>query len=88
VELYVCYGTFGTPEKHPCRRAYQALADAGHDPRVVRTGGCFRTDPLWPGRRKVKHATGSYEVPTLFLDDGTIVDGSATIVAWAQANPA
>jgi hypothetical protein len=31
--------------------------------------------------------TGTYKVPTLFLDDGTIIDGTADIVAWAAANP-
>ena len=86
VELHVCYGTFGTPEKHPCKRAHQALSDAGYEPQVVRTGGCYGTDPLWPRRRAVKRATGTYQVPTLFLDDGTTVDGSENIVAWAEAN--
>jgi glutaredoxin len=88
VELHVCYGTFGSPKSHPCKKAHQALTDAGHEPEVVRTGGCYRTDPLWPGRRKIKRLTGTYKVPTLFLDDGTIVDGTEGIVAWAQANRA
>jgi hypothetical protein len=89
VKLYVCYGTFGPSEKHACARAHNALADAGHDPEVVRTYGCFRTDPVFPGRRKVKRLTGNYKVPTLVLDDGTtIIDGSQNIVAWAKANPA
>jgi hypothetical protein len=26
-------------------------------------------------------------VPTLFLDDGTIIDGTANIVAWAEEHP-
>jgi hypothetical protein len=55
---------------------------------VLRSGGCFRTDPVWPRRRAVMRLTGNYEVPTLVLDDGTIVDGSAEIAAWAEANPA
>ncbi len=88
MDLHVCYGTFGPAEKHACKRAHRALADAGHEVRVVRTGGCYRTDPLWPGRRAIKRLTGNYKVPTLFLDDGTIVDGSDDIVAWAEANPA
>jgi Glutathione S-transferase, N-terminal domain len=88
MELHVCYGTFGSPESHPCKKAHAALIDAGHDPQVVRTGGCYRTDPLWPGRRRIKRLTGNYKVPTLFLDDGTIVDGTANIAAWADANPA
>jgi Glutathione S-transferase, N-terminal domain len=32
--------------------------------------------------------TGNYKVPTLVLDDGTIVDGSQNIIDWAQANEA
>jgi hypothetical protein len=45
MDLHVCYGTFGTPESHPCKKAYQALMDAGYKPQIVRTGGCYRTDP-------------------------------------------
>jgi glutaredoxin len=88
MELHVCYGTFGPAERHPCKRAHQALTDAGHEPQVVRTGGCYRTDPLWKRRRTIKRLTGNYKVPTLFLDDGEIVDGSENIIAWAAANPA
>jgi hypothetical protein len=32
--------------------------------------------------------TGNRWVPTLVLDDGTVVDGSKEIAAWAAANPA
>jgi glutaredoxin len=88
VDLHVCYGTFGSPERHPCKRAHEALANAGHSPTIVKTGGCYGTDRLWSGRRNIKRLTGSYKVPTLFLDDGSIVDGTANIVAWAEANPA
>jgi hypothetical protein len=88
MNLHVCYGTFGTPERHPCRKAHKALSDAGYEPRVVRTGGCYGTDRLWRGRRAIKRVTGNYKVPTLVLDDGTIIDGTASIVAWAAANPA
>jgi hypothetical protein len=87
MQLYVCYGTFEVHDGHPCRNAHRALTAVGHRPQVVRTGGCFRSDPLWPGRRKVKRLTGNYKVPTLRLDDGTIIDGSENIVAWAAENP-
>lgn len=83
MELHVCYGTFDVPKNHPCKRAHDALTDAGHNPKIVRTGGCFGTDPLWSGRRKIKRLTGTYEVPTLILDDGSIIDESDSIVAWA-----
>jgi hypothetical protein len=61
------------------------LTDAGHDPEVIRSGGCFRTDPLFPRRRVVKRLTGNYKVPTLVLDDGTIIDGMADIAEWARS---
>jgi hypothetical protein len=88
VKLYVCYGTFGPVERHACARAYEALKRAGHHPEVVKTYGCYGTDRLFPGRRHVHRLTGNYKVPTLILDDGTVVDDSHNIVAWAQANPA
>ncbi len=84
VELHVCYGTFGTAERHPCKKAHEGLILAGHQPKLVRTGGCYRTDALWSGRRRIKRLTGNYKVPTLFLDDGTIIDGTENIVAWAD----
>jgi len=88
VKLYVCWGTFGPAERHACARAHDALVAAGHEPEVVKTHGCYRTDPLFAGRRKVKRMTGNYQVPTLELDDGTLVDHSENIVSWAEANPA
>ena len=87
MKLYVCWGTFRTDRGHPCGDAYKALSDAGYDPKVVKTGGCFRTDPLFPRRREVKRMTGNYKVPTLVLDDGTIIDGTANIIEWAKTNP-
>jgi hypothetical protein len=87
MKLYVCWGTFA-PQEHPCGKAHAALTAAGHDPEVVRTYGCFRTDPLFPGRREVKESTGNYKVPTLVLDDGRVVDGSSQIVDWADGHPA
>jgi hypothetical protein len=86
MELHVCYGTFDIPKKHPCKTAHDALIAAGHDPKIVRTGGCYGTNPLWSGRRKIKRLTGTYEVPTLILDDGSIIDESRNIVAWASGN--
>jgi Glutathione S-transferase, N-terminal domain len=84
MELYVCYGTFPLPGGHPCAKAYQALTSAGHKPRVVRTYGCYGTDRFFSGRQKIKKLTGSYKVPTLVLDDNTIIDESDNIVAWAN----
>jgi hypothetical protein len=88
VDLYVCYEARRASRGHPCAVAYTALTAAGHQPRVVKTYGCFGTDRLFEGRRKVKKLTGNYKVPTLVLDDGTVIDDSVNIVAWASANPA
>lgn len=85
MKLYVCYGTFGPAEHHPCAKAHRALIAAGLTPQVIRTYGCFRTDPLFSGRRTVKRLTGNYKVPTLVLEDGTVIDESDNIVAWANS---
>ena len=42
----------------------------------MRTFGCYGTDPLFRGRREVKRLTGNYNVPTMVLDDGMVIDGS------------
>ena len=81
--LYVCWGTFRTRGGHPCGDAHRALVDAGNEPEVRRAGGCYGTDPLFPRRRKVRRMTGNYKVPTLVLDDGTVIDGSENVIAWA-----
>jgi hypothetical protein len=83
MDLYVCYGTFGPAERHPCAKAHRALIAAGHRPTVIRTYGCYGTDRFFSGRRAIKNLTGNYKVPTLVLDDGTVIDESQRIVAWA-----
>jgi hypothetical protein len=93
MKLYVCYGTFPVPLRpggHPCANAYDALVAAGHDPEVVKAHGFGALpDALnGPRRAEVKRLTGKSWVPALVLDDGTVVDGSKEIVAWAQAHPA
>jgi hypothetical protein len=93
MKLYVCWGTFPTPRPggHPCANAHSALGDAGHAPEVIRSYG-FAPLPgvlnRTRGRREVQELTGNRWVPTLVLDDGTVIDGSDKIVAWAKANPA
>jgi Glutathione S-transferase, N-terminal domain len=93
MRLYVCWGTFPTPRPggHPCRNARRALTDAGHDPEMILSYG-FAPLPAvlnqTRGRREVQELTGNRWVPTLVLDDGTVIDGSREIVAWAKANPA
>ena len=93
MKLYICWGTFPSPRPggHPCANAYHALADAGHDPELIRSygwallpGALNRTR----GRREVQELTGNRWVPTLVLDDGAVIDGSQAIVDWAGENPA
>jgi hypothetical protein len=91
--LYVCYGTFSSPRPggHACGNAYHALKDAGYEPEVVRSYGLGLLPGVFNrtrGRREVNELTGNRWVPTLLLDDGTVVDGSREIVDWALANPA
>jgi Glutathione S-transferase, N-terminal domain len=69
------------------RKGAQSPHRAGHRPVTIRTYGCYGTDRFFPGRRKIRDLTGNYKVPTLILDDGTIIDSSDRIAAWAEANP-
>lgn len=87
MDLYVCYGTLGPAKHHPCAKAYRALTTAGYQPTVIRTYGCYGTDRLFPGRRAIKTLTGNYKVPTLVLDDGTVIDDSENIATWATQHP-
>ena len=94
MKLYVCWGTFHSPRPggHPCRNAYEALREAGHDPEVVKAYGLtVLPDAIanrsW-GRQEAKRRTGRPTVPVLILDDDTTIADSKNIVAWAKANPA
>jgi hypothetical protein len=85
--LHVCHIDQGGPGLHPCRRAHDALVDAGvdHEKRVFarnRPFGLFTA-----GRRpELKAMSGQEKLPVLELRDGTTVNGSAAIIAWARAN--
>ena len=97
MKLYVCWGRFPVPwprrgaswrpGAHPCKRAYDALKDAGHAPDVVRVYGFAGLPDVTRGRREVKRLTGESFVPVLVLDDGAVIKDSTRIVEWARANP-
>jgi hypothetical protein len=94
MKLYVCYGTWtiGKPlHGHACGEAHNAVVEAGYRPEVVRAYGAGLLpdliNNLTQGRREVKALTGNYWVPVLVTDDGTVIQGSQKIVAWAWANP-
>jgi len=73
---------------HACKRAQRALRSAGHDfEKIVfargRLFGLFTK-----GRRpELKRLSGQEQLPVLMLPDGSTVNGSASIIAWAKANP-
>ena len=77
-------GTRGTKEAG-------LLPDAGHDPELILSYGLAPLPSIFngsSGRRRVQELTGNRWVPTLLLDDGTVIDGSHKIMDWAHANPA
>lgn len=93
MKLYVCYGLFKSPRPggHPCRNAHQALREAGYEPQVVRSYGLGilpKAFNFTAGRQEVERLTGNRMVPTLVLDDGSVIDGSREIAAWAASHPA
>jgi hypothetical protein len=87
--LHVCHIDQGGPGLHPCRRAHDALVAAGVDHEKLvfaknRPFGLFTA-----GRRpELKALSGQEKLPVLELPDGTTVNGSAAIIAWARANAA
>jgi hypothetical protein len=91
MKLYVCWGTFPAPWRpggHPCRNAYNALREAGHDPEVVKSYGLGPLPDMTSGRKEVHRLTGQSWVPVLVLDDGEVIQDSKNIVAWAKQHPA
>jgi hypothetical protein len=94
MKLYVCHGTFPAPWRpggHPCRNAYKALREAGHDPEVEKARGfALLPDGIFnstSGRQEVKRLTGDTWVPVLITDDGEVVKDSKKIIEWARNNP-
>ena len=89
MKLYICWGTFPSPRPggHPCRNAYKALKEAGHDPEVVKAYGLGPLPDMTSGRKEVKRLTGDSWVPVLVLDDGEVIKDSKNIVAWAKQHP-
>jgi hypothetical protein len=98
MKLYVCWGTFPVPwprrsgswrpGAHPCKKAFDALKEAGHSPDVVKTYGLAPLPDVTSGRKEVKRLTGESFVPVLVLDDGEVIKDSKNIMAWARDNPA
>jgi glutathione S-transferase len=84
--LYTCHIGRGGPSflPHGCRRAHEALDQAGIDYEGVIFG---KGRPLAIGttgkRPDLKRISGQEKLPVLALTDGATVNGSDAIVAWA-----
>jgi len=87
--LHVCHIDQGGPPFHPCKRVENALNEAGidHERSVFdknRPAGLFTTGK----RPALKALSGQEKLPVLELPDGSTVNGSSDIIAWAQAHAA
>lgn len=85
--LYVCpAGTHGGSIGHPCGIAAKALDEAGHACELRVVPG-FKNIPFLSGggkRDEIVALTGNKAVPVLLMDDGSYVQGSREIAAWAK----
>jgi glutaredoxin len=86
--LYVCHIDEGGPPPHACKRAQRSLRRAGHDfEKIVfargRPFGLFTK-----GRRpELKAISGQEQLPVLVLPDGSTINGSSRMIAWAGKHP-
>jgi hypothetical protein len=86
--LFVCHIDDGGPPPHACKRAQRALRAAGHDFEKVIAGRGIPFGLFTTGRRPgIKQLSGQEKLPVLRLPDGSTVNGSANIIAWARSNP-
>jgi hypothetical protein len=94
MKVYVCWTTVEKMplHAHPCGIAYHSVKRAGYEPEVVYARGLSVLPDFMnrsEGRRYVaERSGGNNEVPALLLDDGTFIQGTKKIVAWAEENPA
>jgi hypothetical protein len=90
--LYTCGGrTHGASfplVKHACGVAAKALDEGGHEYEVEVVGGFKNLPGSRRGKRdRIVELTGQEDVPVLVTDDGSVVQGSKPIVAWARERP-
>jgi glutaredoxin len=87
LRLYVCHIDEGGPPPHACKRAQRALRSAGHEFEKVVFGRGRPFGLFTKGRRpELKGLSGQEQLPVLLLPDGSTVNGSGNIIAWAKAN--
>jgi hypothetical protein len=86
--LYVCHIDEGGPPPHACKRAQRELRDAGHDFDKVIAGKGIPFGLFTTGRRPtLKAMSGQEKLPVLQMPDGSVVNGSKNIIAWARSHP-
>jgi hypothetical protein len=84
--LYVCHGDDQGPRIHPCRRVQEALRDEGIAyEKVVAAHGNPIPFLRKGSREELRAATGDTKLPTLVLDDGTVLRHSKAILRWVGA---
>ncbi len=83
--LYVCHGDDGGPRIHPCRRAQEALREAGIPyEKVIAAHGSPIPFLRRGSRDELVEATGTKKLPTLKLADGTMISHSRAILHWVS----
>jgi glutathione S-transferase len=87
--LYVCHGDARGAPFHPCGRVQKAMRakNIQYDKVVAGHGSpipFLRKDD----RGELEAATGSKNLPTLKLPDGTVLTHSKAILAWVEEQPA
>jgi len=89
--LYTCHVGRGGPSflPHGCRRAHEALDEAGiaYDS-VIFGKGRPRGIGTTGKRPDLKRISGQEKLPVLALPDGTTVNRERAIVAWAAQHKA
>lgn len=86
--LYVCHGDDGGPPGHPCARVQKAMRARGIEyDKVIAGHGSplpfLRREP----RDELAAATGDTKLPTLRLQDGTVLKNSRAILRWVAQQP-
>jgi glutathione S-transferase len=83
--LLVCHIDEGGPPPHACKRATRALREAGIEFDKVIAGRGIPFGLFTTGRRpRLKKLSGQEKLPVLRLTDGSTINGSADIIAWAR----
>lgn len=86
--LYVCHGDDGGPPGHPCARVQKALRakNIEYDKVIAGQGSPFPFLRRGP-RDELVAATGDRKLPTLKLQDGTVLKNSRAIMRWVAQQP-